>query len=106
MPRTQLGFEAQRLQNMARAEAAREATQLEAAKRAAQRSKRVAGLIMNPEKLEAQKRVRAQEASAKLRNEREAAKAAQEAELLGKQIDVNDSFVAAGMSRPHAGRSI
>ena len=72
-PKTQKDFEENRLDRMARAQAAQEQKKLEAAKRAAQRSKRVAGLMINPEKIEEQKRERAREAAAKLRSEREAA---------------------------------
>jgi len=72
-PKTQKDFEENRLDRMARAQAAQEQKKLEAAKRAAQRSKRVAGLMIHPEKIEEQKRERAREAAAKLRSEREAA---------------------------------
>jgi len=76
---TQKDFETQRMLNMARAQAAREAKVLEQAKRAAQRSKHIAGAMLNPSQLEEQKRQRAREAGAKIRNERESAEAAKKA---------------------------
>ena len=59
---TQLDFEQQRLQRMARAAQAKEQETLEKAKRQAQRSKRVAGFIIDPKKLEEQKQMREREA--------------------------------------------
>ena len=78
---TQLDFESQRAQRFARAEQARQAEQLEKAKRQAQRSKRVAGFIIDPESLERQKAQREREAYDKIRHER----ARQEAEHEAKE---------------------
>ena len=82
-PRTQLDFEQQRLERMAKAAMAREQETLEKAKRQAQRSKRVAGFIIDPKKLEEQKRQREREAIVKLKDEKakeHAARAIAEAE--------------------------
>ena len=53
---------------MAKAAMAREQETLEKAKRQAQRSKRVAGFIIDPKKLEEQKRQREREAIVKLKD--------------------------------------
>ena len=79
-PMTQLDFETQRLQRMARAHQAKEQETLEKAKRQAQRSKRVAGFIIAPEKLEEQKRQRGREAAERLREGRAMSAAAKAAE--------------------------
>ena len=79
-PRTQMEFEEQRLQRMARAQLAREQETLEKAKRQAQRSKRVAGYIIDPKRLEDQKKMREHEAVAKIKTGREAKAAAAKAE--------------------------
>jgi len=84
---------------MARAQAAKEQQTLEAAKRAAQRSKRVAGLMLNPQKLEDQKRERARQACAKIREEKEqqsAAKAAADVAKLRAEAERKEHSAKAG----------
>lgn len=77
-----MDFEAQRIERMMRAAQAKEQETLEKAKRQAQRSKRVAGFIIDPKKLEEQKRQREREALEKIANEKaeKEAKAAVEQE--------------------------
>ena len=77
-PATQLDFEQQRLARMARAAQAKEQETLEKAKRQAQRSKRVAGFIIDPKKLAETKRQREREALEKIAGEK-AEKLAKEA---------------------------
>ena len=69
-PPTQLDFETQRLQRMAKAQMAKEQDTLEKAKRQAQRSKRVAGFIIDPKRLEEEREMRSQEALGRMRDEK------------------------------------
>ena len=76
---TQVDFERQRLERMARAQQAKEQECLEKAKRQAQRSKRVAGFIIDPKKLEETKAAREREALTKIREGKMAEEAAKRA---------------------------
>ena len=101
-PRTQLRFEEERLAMQLRAQAAREAQELERAKRQAQRSKRVANLAINPDKLEEQKLRREREARAAIRAAKQAERAAREAEEAEKAAEAEAVRVKADAMREHA----
>ena len=78
-PATQLDFEQQRLQRMARAQQAKEQEMLEKAKRQAQRSKRVACFIIDPKKVEEQKQMREREARERIASDKAEKEAAERA---------------------------